>query len=77
MEGDAQITCPICRKPFGDESGPAPRDDLESVGWILVYMLEDGDPYFTWSEKKLHLKRMDGMPQAMRAVEVEVLAGEY
>ena len=32
MEGDAQITCPICRKPFGDESGPAPRDDLESPG---------------------------------------------
>ncbi len=30
LEGDAQITCPICRKPFGDESGPAPQDDLES-----------------------------------------------
>ena len=28
LEGDAQITCPICRKPFGDETGPPP--DLES-----------------------------------------------
>ena len=28
LEGDAQITCPICRKPFGDESGPP--QDLES-----------------------------------------------
>ena len=27
---EPQITCPICRKPFGDESGPAPQDDLES-----------------------------------------------
>ena len=30
MEGDAQITCPICRKPFGDETGPPPQEDLES-----------------------------------------------
>ena len=28
LEGDAQITCPICRKPFSDESGPP--QDLES-----------------------------------------------
>ena len=28
MEGDAQITCPICRKPFGDDTGPP--QDLES-----------------------------------------------
>ena len=28
LEGDAQITCPICRKPFGDDNGPPP--DLES-----------------------------------------------
>ena len=30
MEGDAQITCPICRKPFGDDSGPSPQEDLEA-----------------------------------------------
>ena len=28
LEGDAQITCPICRKPFGDDTGPP--QDLES-----------------------------------------------
>ena len=30
LEGDAQITCPICRKPFGDDSGPSPQEDLEA-----------------------------------------------